>query len=660
MAIREIISGPRGGVAVDDSDRPLYNVYGSYREADEGWVATSGEIVDAEPTDHCVVKCSNSEYKVGLDDGDWPCGWKRREDGKQFLARPTGVTIFTDLANIEITEAAQPYLYNDETGILDCGFTNVVLKLTINRYGIGCHTTLKKELYETNPEAQYFGIVWEMNDPELVDILTPRRALIYKIDDSHYVEYIKVDKFLERDSITGELTGQTIDVEHDYVTTGGNLTTDTTWTAGTYYLTSDLNTHNYNFCLDCSAGNIIIKTNCTAPDSTNATIFQAGYGNMWTANTDAKHKVIFTSMHDNSQGETIAGSSGHPAAGDQLLPFLHINYSPNGYSYYNNMSWCECWYCVIGNYLVGGAPITTYGLYNSAFDITWTNWIFKYCSTQELSTTGSILCNLWLGDSINSITLKNISIDNTNYLNSTSKHYAIFIGSAKTITISDIYINMPSSGKNGGYAGIATRGTTLYSTVITNKNCFVSGKFALANYMIANSAGSTNLTTTIRNCIAENLATGAAHGFWSSRAGGTVLTNIYDSIAINCDGVGAYGYYKNGVAAHTVNLYNCGAYNNTLRVYNVTSDNSPIDTDPQLGNLPDDVLLDNVNSPHPDGLAVRNLPDYEKKGSDTFNNLGIDEQNSSMTGYMYAGTDLVTPGIYYYLEPFRPKVNWWV
>jgi len=100
-----------------------------------------------------------------------------------------------------------------------------------------------------------------------------------------------------------------------YITVSGNIATDQTWTSGNTYF---INMNNWlaiyeDVTLTIEAG-VVVKFNDGGEIlSDGGTLNVIG---------QSSSPVIFTSMHDNSVGETISGSSGTPAPGDWYGIFI--------------------------------------------------------------------------------------------------------------------------------------------------------------------------------------------------------------------------------------------------------------------------------------------------------------------------------------------------
>jgi hypothetical protein len=106
------------------------------------------------------------------------------------------------------------------------------------------------------------------------------------------------------------------------------------------------------------------------------------------------------------------------------------------------------------------------------------------------------------------------------------------------------------------------------------------------------------------------------------------------------------GLYKSGTVtfSHTYNDY----WNNTSNCSEALH-GTEITTNPSLGNLPTGCVIDTATCNRPDGYAISG---YDMNGSDTFDNLGIDEAVYTGSGYRYAGTKNIQMGPEYALSTF--------
>ena len=419
-----------------------------------------------------------------------------------------------------------------------------------------------------------------------------------------------------------------------YTTISANLLVDTTLVAGTYELTVQCNMGAYKLIFDCAAGNIFIK-------GVGAVGFLAnGAGNITHINCTTSRKVICTSANDDTRGEVIDKSTGIPAVGDVTRAWIAVSSSTNTVF---QLSWSEFYYCTSDTVVVGlSAEITNVNL-----DVTWQNMKFRYCTISGSGTHGGILGSKANTGTIKSYVISNISIDATCTLNDTSYHWGMVVVSANGAagsTISNISMVIPSPSHNGGAGGIFA----IFPGVITISDGYFSGKFLQAA-IPGGIAIYENGIANINSCVFENLGTGAHHGMSVYATGGANQVTCNNCIAINCDGAGAYGFYRFGGFLPTLN--NCGAYNCTTRT-NFPTDNNAIVNNPQLGNLPSGCVINTDLCPFSNGLAVTNLLDYERKGYGTYATSVVDSNVYSATGKKYNNTDTMTPGLLYALNTF--------
>lgn len=421
-----------------------------------------------------------------------------------------------------------------------------------------------------------------------------------------------------------------------YTTKGGNLAGHETWTAGTYYLSSGVNLNGFNLTLNAAGGDIYIKC---ASHIVAFTI--AASCTFSTSNTSSTNRIYISSMNDNTIGEEIVGSSGSPARGDYYQA-LDINAD----SVTVNLSYVEIRYS--HNTVDGrGVLVNTPSAIQASTSITY-NYVSLYdCGCGDVVKDCAFIGTYNTVNRIASFTLNNIFIDSSCV--STDRGYAILCyTSAPSIT----NVCIEAECFAGIYIGFIT--TTTSSATINN--------FSVRNYRLFGidmDLGDNNSRTIyIKNCTAIAKDASAYYGIRSCNYGPGLLTAIIS----NCIATGGqWGYEFNAASGpENVTLNNCGAYGYTTartRLQNgaLCTDNNPINADPQLGNLPASCVIDTDNCPFSDGVAVRNLINYEKMGSDTYTNLSIDPAIYSATGKRYSGSDMVTPGIQYALEKFQSK-----
>lgn len=404
-----------------------------------------------------------------------------------------------------------------------------------------------------------------------------------------------------------------------------DLSSDTVWPAGTYYLIDIVRLGAFNLVLDASAGPIIIKTDGSKY------IWADGSGCLRTLNTSLTNKVIFTSKNDDSKGESISGSTGSPAKGDQTVQYFRT--TDNNIT---DCSYIECWYAEseTGVLRIG----TT--INKPSMDVFYDHVVLKYCGLPAgLPGAAALVGISGTFNSIGDISIQNLSIDSTNSLKDSANAYAVSLVSAQSITFNSNFINTADKGKIGVYfVDVKTS-----STANIRNNCIV-GDFDIACFQIVLMSAVT-LTNEIYQNIFSSTGSDACVLF---RFGGTFVANVFNNLFMGASTAGKYGC--NVVGTATINEADNGWYNNDNRASGFIP-TSPIDADPQLGNLPGGSVI-TAGYYLPDGYAVGNLSDYEKQGSDTFNNLGIDETLYTATGYEYSGTDKVTPGVNYKLSTF--------
>lgn len=422
-----------------------------------------------------------------------------------------------------------------------------------------------------------------------------------------------------------------------YTTVSGTLTGDTVWTAGTYYLSGNVSLSSYNLTLNCSAGNIVIKT---AGDKQ---IVLNGSGDLLSSNTGVNNKVIFTSKNDDAHGEAISGSSGTPVSADQSVPYTTVTF--NGCVF--NMAYFEAWYVENiekGVFCWGDQPL---GSFNNNVTIKFLK--LKYCKIVDGSSGGTALIGMYRRTGIGTVILENIEVDDTNSITNSSDESTPSVIAFLRPTIwnmSNLYINALGSMYCMVRVSSSTSGTHTHNFKNFVLKYCGSGPAGTCGIYASISAGGT-LILNMEDIILDGINKSCS-GINVGIAEGTATVNIKNSIFVNWN-AGIDRHVSSGTLILTEN--NNGFYNNIIDS-DLPLDPSDIVADPQFISAPDNVIINSNDCPIPDGYFIGNLADYEKKGSNTFDNLSIDEAIYSATGYRYAGTDKVTPGVNYSLTQF--------
>lgn len=568
--------------------------------------------------DACDKKSKFTKRKCGISNNGKTIGIKRRHDDKQFLVTVSELIGFNDIK----------FAFSAVSIPMD-GY--VEFSQDFKSHGIENHCKFNKSLIEDHP-FKYYGIKYTVNDMDVLREIKPDDTTKFLEGNKEFIEYFSDEEFKTQDG-DGEYGLPYHDYENNYSTVAAGLVSDTTWTTGTYYLTALVLLGVWNLTLDAVGGAIVIKTD------TNKSLNPNGTGNLLTVNTSITNKVHFTSKNDNSLGETIGGSSGAPAKGDQDSAYIITT----GTGSEVNLDYVEAWYCesVFG---IFHWQHTTDRVTNH---ITLNHITLKYCGIPAgLSYLVSFIGSYRYLKSVGDVDIQNISIDTTNSIKDNAKGYGIYINEAQTLSMQNIYVDIDST--NEAFRGISIVDIETDSTA-TFKNIFCRCKSAAMCFYIAQQTAHV-VTWDVYNCIADNNAGTGTYSFYADRNAGTVTINLYNNIFLNASAGGAAGART---VADTINEGNNGFYNNTANSVGFIPTN-PILADPQLGG-PGGTIADGYFLPA--GFAVGNLVDYEKQGSDTFDNLSIDESIYTMTGLAYAGGDKVTPGCYYEMAVFNENIS---
>lgn len=439
-----------------------------------------------------------------------------------------------------------------------------------------------------------------------------------------------------------------------YTTLNSSYSSTLTLTAGTYYMSADVDMQSNAIVVDASSGNVILKRNGDVKFS-NITSFT-------TTNTSSSNIFYMTVKDDDTIGETISGSTGSPSASGGYIQEASI--TGNCYLNYVEVRWA------------------TRQLIRCSSNQSFTYITFKNCDYDSTNlVNGYVLYqDSYVGSGEGTTRqIHHIYFDDTNTLTTAAGlikfsnripiHDIVVDAANTTVTTGIIYENIFSNHSYTSYnikiinsaagKGFATgdRRRTNFSVIdFKDCNCNISvitgytGYFYVKNCLFnandLNSYGSAraNWYFKVESCIFDSLSYTlidyATHG---SR---TIRYYIYNSIFNNSYNI----FYSRNSAARE--LYNCGLYNYSFYVTPAVETGS-ITTDPSFQNSPSGCTIDTTFDDYiPDGYFVGNLTDYQFKGSDTFDNLSIDETEYTATGYQYNGTIKITPGLNYKVTSF--------
>ena len=631
----------------------------TYRDGDKYKVAKS-DISLADITDNCDVKCSTSMDLYGFGTGDWLLGIKKRHSGKQLKARPYALTKWnhtsesnpkpTDIIDgiYEYARSASSVKHKDESTISVSGiFDNADIIPKLDSGLLTVRHRLYKEVY--SKQYNTYGTIWEvegsaeeflLNFEADRDSVVPTYLVPFTYEGHNYFcEYFDKLLFLDFDPNVIGIT----DIEHNY-TTPSNLSEDTIWTAGTYYISSSVSIGNYDLTLDASAGNIYIKYN-----SGYTYIYINGSGRFTTSNTSSTNKVIITSKNDDAHGETITGSSGSPACGDYIKPLSIGTSIPTSFT----LDWFEFWYYGAGTtYYTAALAIST----ATNTDVSLTNGIFKHCSMSLNGYTGII--GNHPGTTfyyVKSLELDNIRIDNTNDCpaHKYANHLIFFSPTPSgSYKIKNLFVDMPAATAPTDNL-IVIRAKDLGSgAFIELENVFINTRTAYSAssstvYVYSVHTNNTSIAVGVKHCTLINDVNTSGYGLYNYGYAAHDQCYFKDSIVVN---------YKNVVNYDTKLPHNNNVFYNSesLGAGFVLDSTEITGVNPNFGNLSFEGAEQQVSGsiPFDNGYAATNIG-VQESGSATYDDSGLDETKYTPNGTIYAGTDYITPGIYY--EYFSPS-----
>ncbi len=645
MVLSETLDERRVRVPVDTdysevrhavTGRKLYTEYGPHSNFvdDSGNLRRAQRDVTIEHEDgHTVAIARDARYITRFSDLAWPVAWQRREDGKTFCARPAFVTAFDELTPAAVIAGklcdAGPWTFNTNTRELEGAFgpdNDVRVRFYLSHGGPGTRHRLYRSLRERVP-AGWYGTVWEVSDPEAAEMLTVGGSdadVQYWTDGKWVIEYVRADAWDVADGLQAPY------VEHAYTTVGGNLTADTVWTAGTYYVTSGITQGNYNLTLDATGGYIYVKI----ADGGTINVFTTDNGDLTTSGTTRSKRIVVTSENDDTRGEVIAGSSGSPAAKD----FKGVVSTSTVVASNVDISYMEVHY---GTLRQNSAMFVWQG---SSLKTVTLDHIWVYNSDAETSATqaGQVIYTFFNANpAVGTFTASNIYVDSTCGVGSNTVGINCFtmLGTV-TSSLTNAYFAPDASGTAASRAVRVGSNTYAGAVSSTITNVVVDYSGGSLQYAFYSDDGAGAMAVTINRCITKDQDVGSEH----VRAIGANLTMVCNDCIMTGDGT-ATAYRQSTSASLTLN--NCGDWSVSARTSGTVTDNNPIaNKDPLFTTLPPGVELD-PEFVIPEGFSPGNHLQYRYLGSVDYETAGLDPAVWSATGYRDLRVDPITGGVQY-------------
>ena len=599
-------------------------------------IADPTVIPDTDPDQKAKKKTKNTERKAGFDDykdGKWSVGLTDQQ-GNLYRLNP-GAKVGGYVTEIDgqifhnFTELVDPIKgtpLNDDLGLtrLYGDYGDVVY--TGQNHGCATNYDEKAILKADFPDPQtglpydYYGTITVVETAEALDQIesTSKDVVAFKdYDNLRLIEYIDQSMWEQ-------------DFRHNYITIGGTITSasgggtgivtlegggahnGTYQNTGTYITTGKLN-------IDSSSGEIWVRTTKAA-----AYIFKQnlnsnpGFGDI--TSTDTTNKVYFTSEEDWVSGgsghqggdDVMAGAGGNPANDDTTLL---VNTQNNGNFLVENF---ECWYCF--NPIYNSAAAGESGV----FEIT--DALFDQCSG------GAAVRN----NSPNTSKLERVKFtSNCSALTS----WIDCGGHDGTLNVIDSQISVNMAGNHV---------VRLQQGIINFTRCLLDGTLTTGNMMYFNTSATDTGSSTCNNCVFDGTNISGAGKFVNinAAAGETANFTVYNCQFTNNDESGAIGVFDDE-SGGTVNVtmdYN-NWYNNDTDVTAVSKGANATAVAPEYTTIaPGAIISSNMD----DGWCARS----QKNGSDTFDNLSIDEGIYTGSGFQYAGSDKVGIGLLYKVSAF--------
>lgn len=617
----------------DDEGRLRYTLlHPHYREGDK-WVKSVPELKPADEGDACDYKCSTGTTKVGISATGWHIGIKTRTEDKQLLAKPVALTRWSGEPDIRaitngVFETVRPTALNkaDTKASMSEAFSLCDIEPQIDNGGrLMVQHTLHKEMVD---RSEYYGVIWEVNTPDFTKEIhgSGTEIFTYSVDDRYFFcEYVPRSVFGSKDD------GSWGDYSHTYTTISGTISTNTTY-SGTVYVSSVV-TLGSNTKLTFQAGTVIKS------DITTAQMFELNEtadnpSEISFEGTEA-NPIIITSKNDDSVGETITGSSGTPSAGD----YFGIVYMWGSGENFLSGSWVQVHY--MGGTGTGVLPAGAFISTTSSSTYHTYNLDHIYFYNGYLDETGGYHTGVIGGwryiVNLDDFDVTDIYFDSTFELRDSIYTYACRVPYASgTLSVDRWSINTSTS-----YQGRGLYFYLLDGDSVTISGIQVNARLSRQIYAIVFSGSA---TLNVNECTFVESSSGG----WGLHIENGITCNVRNSIF-----KGLARACSAGSAGTIINANYCGFYGNTADSGGSGAVNftGKISEDPQFTTVPSGATISS-DCVIPDGFFVSNATDYNLQGSDTYDNLSIDESIFSSTGYQYGGSQKVTPGVMYKLSQF--------
>jgi GH35 family endo-1,4-beta-xylanase/alpha-L-fucosidase len=407
-----------------------------------------------------------------------------------------------------------------------------------------------------------------------------------------------------------------------YTTLADSLTGPTTLTAGVYYMASAVQTKNYPLYFDLRYGNIVIHPALGTPYTF------LHNGSAVCSTYTGVGKLIFTSANDTTESYTrILDATGTCDSSNVVYPYIYSTGTGSVYLYD-----VKCKY----NNTVNGILS-----YSNTTDALTKNFVIDRATLQHCSVppSGSIssLVGLYTNEQtkLNSVIIRNVSIDSTNSFSSPGQAAIIYAGPANAVEVSGCYIN--KLGGTGSAAAIRT--THVTSNATFKNNLFVTSATNRVGYLPLIYSGACTLNVS-NNTMYSASRYGGSAGLYAYEVSGDGVVRYKNNCIVGFE-VGCNS--RNMVVTHTKDVYyNCGV--NVTGVGNTLDAGSWTTTDPAFTKL---VALPRIRAVNkiPDGWAI-GASTIKKHGDGTFTTNSI-AQEYTFDGYPPVLSDTVTAGVFY-------------
>jgi hypothetical protein len=245
-----MIKTPISAICTDVKDdggvHKYYDVGGDINIFEGGaWVPADKDVVPEVVVD-AEKKTLNTKYKCGFAGSGWHLGIKTREVSPvQYLLKIKSVVGFDSIDDTMFDAGALIQNIRPGTALDDeLNVTNAFDDADVQFIPCNSGTEVRNRFYSRITQtkaAKYYGMVWEVDNPAVIDLLTSDATMgcAFYQKGNLICEYFPEVAFHKTDSVSDQPIAEMVKyIDHNYTTVTTDLSDNTTWTTGTYHITT--------------------------------------------------------------------------------------------------------------------------------------------------------------------------------------------------------------------------------------------------------------------------------------------------------------------------------------------------------------------------------------------------------------------------------------